>query len=210
MRADRSRVTRNERRAPRRVCSRRRSCPRPASASRWPARRDRRRQASTLHAARPGGAARLRAANRTSDLGFMARLLALCSLPRTDPKKPTRVQASERDSRITLYMVAGGGNKLPYGTVPRLLLASVCTEAVRTQSPELILGDSLSEFMRKVGVYGTSGDKHTRLRNQMRRLLWMHGLAALRGCARGSHAQRADCPSHGAPWITSAPTACVS
>ena len=35
---------------------------------------------------------------------------------------------------------------------------------------ELILGDSLSEFMRKVGIYSTSGDKHTRLRNQMRRL----------------------------------------
>ena len=34
-------------------------------------------------------------------------------------------------------MVAGGGNKLPYGTLPRLLLAWVCTEAVRTQSPEL-------------------------------------------------------------------------
>ena len=67
-------------------------------------------------------------------------------------------------------MVAGGGNKLPYGTLPRLLLAWVCTEAVRTQSPELILGDSLSEFMRKVGIYSTSGDKHTRLRNQMRRL----------------------------------------
>ena len=27
---------------------------------------------------------------------------------------------------------------------------------------ELILGDSLSEFMRKVGIYSTSGDKHTR------------------------------------------------
>ena len=60
--------------------------------------------------------------------------------------------------------------EFPYGALPRLLLAWVCAEAVRTQSPELILGDSLSEFMRKVGIYGTSGDKHTRLRNQMRRL----------------------------------------
>ena len=65
---------------------------------------------------------------------------------------------------------ATAGNKLPHGSQPRLLLAWVCTEAVRTQSPELILGDSLSEFMRKVGIYSTSGDKHTRLRNQMRRL----------------------------------------
>ena len=129
------------------------------------------------------------------DLGFMARLLALCSLPRTNPKN--RHEFKRVNGPYTLYMVAGGGNKLPYGTLPRLLLAWVCTEAVRTQSPELILGDSLSEFMRKVGIYSTSGDKHTRLRNQMRRAVWMHGLAALRGCARGSHAERADCPSHG-------------
>ena len=102
------------------------------------------------------------------EIGFMARLLALCSLPRTDPKY--RLQYKRANGPYTLYMVAGGGNKLPYGTLPRLLLAWVCTEAVRTQSPELILGDSLSEFMRKVGIYSTSGDKHTRLRNQMRRL----------------------------------------
>ena len=98
----------------------------------------------------------------------MARLLALCSLPRTNPKK--RHEFKRVNGPYTLYMVAGGGNKLSYGTLPRLLLAWVCTEAVRTQSPELILGDLLSEFMRKVGIYSTSGDKHTRLRNQMRRL----------------------------------------
>ena len=102
------------------------------------------------------------------DLGFMARLLALCSLPRTDPKN--RHEFKRVNGPYTLYMVAGGGNKLPYGTLPRLLLAWVCTEAVRTQSRELILGDSLSEFMRRLGIYSTSGDKHTRLRNQMRRL----------------------------------------
>ena len=110
----------------------------------------------------------LAARDADPELGFMARLLALCSLPRTNPKN--RHEFKRVNGPYTLYMVAGGGNKLPYGTLPRLLLAWVCTEAVRTQSPELILGDSLSEFMRKVGIYSTSGDKHTRLRNQMRRL----------------------------------------
>ena len=57
---------------------------------------------------------------------------------------------------------------------PRLLLAWVCTEAVRTQSRELVLGASLSEFMRKLDVLssdsgGTWGIR-TRLRNQMDRL----------------------------------------
>ena len=70
-------------------------------------------------------------------------------------------------------MTAGGGNRLPYGTLPRLLLAWVCTEAVRTQSRELVLGSSLSDFMRKLDIYSTSGGTtggRTRLRNQMRRL----------------------------------------
>ena len=49
-------------------------------------------------------------------------------------------------------------------------MAWVSTEAVRTQSRELVLGDSLSEFMRALGVYSNSGRVHTRLRNQMNRL----------------------------------------
>ena len=107
-------------------------------------------------------------ATRTPSWASWRRLLALCSLPRTNPGN--RLQYVRRNGPYTLGMSAGINNRLPYGTRPRLLLAWVCTEAIRTQSRELILGDSLSEFMRKVGIYSTSGDKHTRLRNQMRRL----------------------------------------
>ena len=79
------------------------------------------------------------------DLGFMARLLALCSLPRTNPGN--RLQYKRVNGPYKLVMVAGADNKLPFGNLPRLLLAWVCTEAVRTQSRELVLGKSLSEFM---------------------------------------------------------------
>ena len=54
-------------------------------------------------------------------------------------------------------MSATGINKLPYGNLPRLLLAWVSTEAVRTQSRELVLGRSLSEFMRALGLEPVSG-----------------------------------------------------
>ena len=70
-------------------------------------------------------------------------------------------------------MNATAGTKLPYGNLPRLLLAWVCTEAVRTQSRVLVLGPSLAEFMRKLGIYSTGGGPtgaRTRLRNQMDRL----------------------------------------
>ena len=102
------------------------------------------------------------------DRGFMARLMALCSLPRTNPGK--QKEYKRVNGPYTLYMIAGGGNKLPFGNLPRLLLTWVCTEAVRTQSRELILGRSLSKFMRTLGVYNSGGQPQTRLRNQMKRL----------------------------------------
>ena len=105
------------------------------------------------------------------DLGFMARLLALCSLPRTNPGN--RLQYVRRNGPYKLGMAAGIDNKLPFGNLPRLLLAWTCTEAVRTQSRELVLGSSLAEFMRKLDISSDSGGsrgERTRLRNQMDRL----------------------------------------
>lgn len=102
------------------------------------------------------------------DVGFMARLLALCSLPRTNPGD--RHQYKRVNGPYKLIMIAGGDNKLPFGNLPRLLLAWVATEAVQTQSRVLTLGRSLSAFMRTLGVYDSSGLTQTRLRNQMRRL----------------------------------------
>ena len=74
--------------------------------------------------------------------GFMARMLVLCSLPRTNPG--TRLQYKRVNGPFTLYMTVSGGNKLPFGNLPRLLIAWLCTEAVRTQNPEIVLGPSLS------------------------------------------------------------------
>ena len=110
------------------------------------------------------------------DLGFMARLLALCSLPRTNPGR--QLQYKRVNGPYTLIMTAVGQTGLPFGNLPRLLMAWLSTEAVRTQNRELVLGRSLAEFMRTLGVLssdsgGASGVR-TRLRNQMRRLFNAH------------------------------------
>ena len=109
------------------------------------------------------------------DLGFMARMLVLCSLPRANPG--TQKEYKRVNGPYTLAMTAGVNTKLPFGNLPRLLLAWICTEAVRTQSRELILGSSLSEFMGKLGMAPVGGGPtgaRTRLRNQMRRLFQCH------------------------------------
>ena len=56
------------------------------------------------------------------DMGFMTRLLTLCSLPRTDPGN--RLQYKRENGPFKLVMIAGGDNKLPFrqsaATVARL------------------------------------------------------------------------------------------
>ena len=56
------------------------------------------------------------ASEADADMGFMARLLALCSLPRTNPKQ--RNHYVRRNGPYALYMTAGAGNRLPWCTTP--------------------------------------------------------------------------------------------
>ena len=115
----------------------------------------------------------IRVADREPDIGFMVRLLALCTLPRTDPG--TLTHYVRRNGRYALVVIAGGPEpRLPFGVLPRLLLAWICTEAVRTRSRRLVLGRSVAEFMRRLGVQSSdSAGRYgirTRLREQMTRL----------------------------------------
>ena len=117
----------------------------------------------------------VRASEADPDTGFMARLMMLCSLPRTNPGR--RLQYKRVNGPYTLIMTAVGKTGLPFGNLPRLLLAWVSTEAVRTQSRELFLGTSLSEFMRKldlVPVGGGSRGERTRVHNHIKRLFNAH------------------------------------
>ena len=112
------------------------------------------------------------ASEMNPEMSFVMRLLLLCSLPRTDPGKRTRYV--RKNGPHTLVMSAAGEYGLPYGNLPRLLLAWVCTEAVRTQSRELTLGRSMHDFMNRLGIRSSnSGGEtgvRTRLQKQMNRL----------------------------------------
>ena len=55
------------------------------------------------------------------ETGFMARMLVLCSLPRTNPGN--QHQYKRVNGPYRLYMQAGPETKLPFGNFPRLLLA---------------------------------------------------------------------------------------
>ena len=55
------------------------------------------------------------------EVGFMARMMVLCSLPRTNPGN--QHQYKRVNGPYRLYMQAGPETKLPFGNFPRLLLA---------------------------------------------------------------------------------------
>lgn len=108
-------------------------------------------------------------AREAGTLGYMARVLVQATMPHSNPNS----LIFER-SNGSLSLAISGHPKfgLPYGVYPRLLLSWLVTEAVRTKSPEIILGPSLSKFMFELGLIPSGGRWGTisRVRDQMRRL----------------------------------------
>ena len=102
-------------------------------------------------------------------IGYMARVLTQATLPHRDPKKEIFRRSN---GALTVSIVDTHGVGLPYGALPRLLLAWVTTEAVLTKEKRIVLGDSLSSFMEQLGIVPTGGrwGSITRLKEQLTRL----------------------------------------
>lgn len=108
-------------------------------------------------------------AKKAGRLGYMARVLVQATMPH----KNTQNLIFERTNGDLSLAISGHPKVgLPYGTYPRLLLSWLTTEALRTKSPELILGSSLRKFMSELDLTASGGRWGTisRLRNQMKRL----------------------------------------
>lgn len=99
-------------------------------------------------------------------LGFMSRSLIQATLPHSDPKTHCYVRTT---GLVTLSIIGRPNVGIPYGSLPRTLLAWICTEAVRTKSRVLDLGRSQREFLTRLGL-GTGGSYTRPLHNQAHRL----------------------------------------
>lgn len=109
------------------------------------------------------------AAQDAGAMGFMARAMIQATLPH---KKVAGNEFVRKNGNYTLSIIATPKIGLPYGAMPRLLLSWVTTEAIKTKSRDLMLGDSLSGFMRELGLAPTGGrwGSITTLKNQSERL----------------------------------------
>lgn len=103
------------------------------------------------------------------DLMFVQSVLAQCILP---VKKVDGLTYERKIGRASLRLSTGqsfernsgtyrDGLGLPYGPKARLILLHICAEAIRTQSPEIEINDSMSAFMRNLGLKVTGGKTGT-------------------------------------------------
>ena len=108
---------------------------------------------------------------------FLARQLIQCTFPHKDPGNVpiwSRTNGNLTLSIRPLYDEEKGAHKYPYGTIPRLFLYWMVTEAARTKSRRLHLGQTYPEFMRKLGLNPSNGGVRSdskRLRDQIERML---------------------------------------
>jgi hypothetical protein len=82
--------------------------------------------------------------------------LIQCSFPHADPKLATSFTRKNGWLELTLGTTHPEYG-LPYGVPARLLTIYCTSEAVRTHSPEIYLGDSVHDFLRRLDVPITRG-----------------------------------------------------
>lgn len=122
---------------------------------------------------------RLESPKSANALVFMSNILVQATLPHSNPGNEGLW--SRFNGQASLYVRTGIEQNddrtwqpvgLPYGSYPRLLLLWITTHVVKTGSRHIELGESLSGFMRSLGLQVTGGDwgTITNLREQMKRL----------------------------------------
>jgi len=103
-------------------------------------------------------------------IGYLARGMIQASMPHRDTKSTVFCR---KNGNIALTMTAINPNLgLPFGTIPRLLMAWVGREVMLTENRNITLGDNLADFLNELDLYRTGGVRGdiTRLKDQAARL----------------------------------------
>jgi hypothetical protein len=110
-------------------------------------------------------------------LGWSSRVLAQVTLPYREPvgceiwyrrNGPASIQITPW---LQLNTETGEvTRKFPYGSMPRLLMLYLSSEALRSKSRRVELGDTVWGFLREIGYAKKDGDAYRRLQEQAARL----------------------------------------
>ena len=109
----------------------------------------------------------------SQEVVYMARAIVTATLPHSKSKENIFIR---KNGNYTLTITANPAFGLPYGSIPRMLLAWLTTEVVinkENPSPEIELGDSFNSFLKKLKLRSGGGERgnSSRVRDQLIRLL---------------------------------------
>lgn len=108
--------------------------------------------------------------------GYMIRALAQATLPHLDPKLPNGMIYSRDTGRLTLTIApTSPKHGIPYGTIPRMILAWLCTQVVLNKQrilddPTIWLGNSQADFLENELKMKNNGRDIRRFKEQSLRL----------------------------------------
>jgi Plasmid encoded RepA protein len=107
-------------------------------------------------------------------LGFMSRLLIMVNLPYRDLGKEKKVWV-RKNGKVSIvvspaYDQNGESMGIPYGSYPRLILAYIITQAVKTSSPQIHLGKGFRDFIELIGLE-KGGHQFRNVKKQLERVL---------------------------------------
>ena len=107
-------------------------------------------------------------------LGFMSRLLIMVNLPYRDLGKERKVWV-RKNGKVSIivspaYDQNGESMGIPYGSYPRLILAYIITQAVKTRSSQINLGKGFRDFIELIGLE-KGGHQFRNVKKQLERVL---------------------------------------
>ena len=110
--------------------------------------------------------------NPAKDLSFMSRVFVMVNLPYKDPGKDIS-NWWRRNGQVVLNITPGRYEDknfgIPYGSYPRLILAYLITQSVKTQSPIINLGNTFREFLNLIGIE-KGGHQYRQIKKQLDRI----------------------------------------
>lgn len=111
------------------------------------------------------------------DIAFQHAILCQTCLPYRDPKDLDLWEKSQGHASLAVQTNKVKNPKtgewerigLPFGPTARLILAYINTQAIKTKSPNVEVGESMTAFVRRIGL-GGSGRQIRQVKNQLQRL----------------------------------------
>ena len=100
------------------------------------------------------------------EIAWLHAVWAQVGLPRSRPRDAQGADLkrfTRRSGGVALTVHAGFGlddmreHPLPFGSKPRLMLADICTSAVRSRSPIVDIGSSVREYLERLGLQVSGG-----------------------------------------------------